>query len=54
MEERLVQYNEHTTAPEDTTTVPVVPAPIVERAFCLLNLRMSTTLGVNAGACPRR
>ncbi len=36
MEERLVQYNEHTAAPEDTTTVPVVPAPIVGRAFSLL------------------
>jgi hypothetical protein len=38
MEEQLVQYNEHITAPEDTITVPVVPALMVERAFRLLDL----------------
>jgi hypothetical protein len=38
MEEQLVQYNEHITAPEDTTTVPIVPAPMVGRAFRLLDL----------------
>ena len=38
MEEQLVQYNEHITAPEDTITVLVLPAPMVESAFGLLDL----------------
>jgi IclR family acetate operon transcriptional repressor len=45
MEERLVQYSEHIDPREETGT-PVAPAPMVERAFRLLDLLSATEEGL--------
>lgn len=46
MEEQLVQYSEQDGTHEETTTMPVVPAPMVERAFSLLDLLSVTEEGL--------
>src|SRR5437764_14686415 len=42
MEEQIVQYSEQVDTNEETTTLPVLPAPMVERAFRLLDLLSGT------------
>lgn len=46
MEEQLVQYSEHIDSREETGSAPVVPAPMVERAFRLLDLLSATEEGL--------
>ena len=46
MEEQLVQYSEQTDIHEETGTAPVVPAPMVERTFRLLDLLSVTEEGL--------
>src|SRR5712692_10656134 len=46
MEEQAVQYSEQTDGYQETTTAPVVPAPMVERAFRLLDLLSVTEEGL--------
>lgn len=46
MEEQLVQYSEHIDSREETGAAPVVPAPMVERAFRLLDLLSATEEGL--------
>jgi DNA-binding IclR family transcriptional regulator len=46
MEEQLVQYSEQTDIHEETSTAPVVPAPMVERTFRLLDLLSVTEEGL--------
>lgn len=46
MEEQIVQYSEHIDSREETGSAPVVPAPMVERAFRLLDLLSATEEGL--------
>jgi len=46
MEEQLVQYSEQSDIHEETGTAPVVPAPMVERTFRLLDLLSVTEEGL--------
>ena len=46
MEEQLVQYSEHIDSRAETGSAPVVPAPMVERAFRLLDLLSATEEGL--------
>ncbi len=46
MEERLVQYSEHIDTREEVGTVVVAPAPMVERAFRLLDLLSAAEEGL--------
>src|SRR6266571_2332148 len=46
MKEQSVQYSEQNETPEGTTSTPVAPAPMVERAFRLLDLLSVTEEGL--------
>jgi DNA-binding IclR family transcriptional regulator len=46
MEERTVQYNEQTNTHQETAPASVVPAPMVERAFRLLDLLSDSEEGL--------
>ena len=53
MEEQAVQYSEQTDGYQETTTAPVVPAPMVERAFRLLDLLSVTEEGLTLSELAR-
>ncbi len=46
MEEQIVQYNEHPRLDEENIAIPTTPAPMVERAFRLLDILSSSEEGL--------